>query len=157
MGIFSDNEEQIKQGFIIEVRDKMVDSIADIPKNRTLLIADLTDKPATSPEIVYGLKNELEVFKHFKPSCEIEFENEEGVTKKETLEFKNLADFGPQGITDQSEILKSLENKVEDFQGFARKLRSNKPLQQLLANPETKKAYLAVLKELITELEALEN
>jgi len=87
------------------------EAFADIPQNRVLMAEKLTSNTPIKPEIVEGLTTVEEVFEHFKPKVEIDFETEEGSTKKETLQFKNLADFGIKGITAQSNYLNDLTLK----------------------------------------------
>lgn len=58
------------------------EAFADIPQNRVLMAEKLTAIPAGKPQIVHGLTNVEQVFAHFKPNVDIDFENEEGVTKK---------------------------------------------------------------------------
>ena len=79
------------------VPQESFEAIANISSNRTLLVEKLTSKP-TKPEIVKGLKTIDEVFQHFNPNVEVEFESAEGAPVKEELKFKNLADFGKQGF-----------------------------------------------------------
>lgn len=129
------------------------EGIADIAQNKTLLIEQLTDEPAPSPEIVSGLKNITEVFDHFKPQKEMEFETGDGSSVNETLHFNGLADFGKQGIINQSAFLKQLNLQYDDLQKFARQLKTNKILKTVLENKEAKAAYISAIQAMITELE----
>ena len=54
------------------------EAISDIPLNRTLFVEKLTSDPAYKPEVVHDLKNINEVFQHYQPEVEMEFETEEG-------------------------------------------------------------------------------
>jgi len=129
------------------------EAIANIPKNRTMLVQKLTNEPVVRPEIVYDLKTIEEVFAHFNPNVELEFEDESGATKEEKMEFKNLGDFGKKGIIAQSDLLKDLNLQQADYLKFIKQLKSNKILQKLLADPEAKTAYLNALQALIDEVE----
>ncbi|GAB4044081.1 hypothetical protein [Spirosoma litoris] len=129
------------------------ESIVDIPQNKTLLIEKLTTDPSFSPEVVEGLKNVGEVFAHFKPENEVEFDTEEGSTISETLRFNSLADFGKKGIIAQSEYLQQLNMTFEDFQKYVKQLKSNKILKTMLENPDGKAAYMAAIQAMIRELE----
>jgi hypothetical protein len=149
----SQNVELRKQGFILEATAPTSDAIADIPNGRTVLVADLTDAPASRPEVVYELETTEAVFGHYQPSCKVTFGNGQGEPVNETLRFHNLGDFGQKGIIAQSRFMKELEASGKDYQAFARKLRSNKTLQNLLADPAKKAAYLTVLQILLSELE----
>ncbi len=130
------------------------EAFADIPQNRVLLAEKLTADSPVKPAIVYGLTNAEQVFEHFKPKVEMDFETEEGSTKKETLHFSNLGDFGVKGITAQSSFLGDLNLKKEQYQKIIKQLKTNKLLKQVLGNPETKEALITSLNALIKELGA---
>ena len=55
-------------------------------------------------------------------------------------------------MTENSPFLKDLNNQKEFYEGLIKQLRSNKVLQRVLENVETKEAFIAVLKDLKTEL-----
>ena len=78
------------------------EAFADIPQNRVLMAEKLTAASPVKPEIVEGLTTIEQVFEHFKPKVEMDFETEEGTSRKETLNFLGLGDFGVKGITAQS-------------------------------------------------------
>src|SRR5450432_2398871 len=92
-----------------EVPKDASEAIADIPQNRTLMIEKLTADAPVKPEVVEGLKNVEEVFQHFKPQVDCEFQKEDGSSMNEKLSFSNLGDFGTKGITNQSNFLKDLQ------------------------------------------------
>ena len=130
------------------------EAFADIPQNRVLLAEKLTADAPVKPAIVYGLTNVEQVFEHFKPKVEMDFETEEGSTKKEMLHFNGLSDFGVKGITAQSSFLGDLNLKKEQYQKIIKQLKTNKLLKQVLGNPETKQALITSLNALIKELGA---
>lgn len=134
------------------VPQQSFEAITQISSNRTLLVQKLSSKP-TKPEPVTGLKTIAEVFDHFKPNVNVEFENEQGAPVKEELNFRNLSDFRKEGITEQSDFLKNLNAQKENYQKFVKQLRTNKILKSALSNPEAKKAYLEALKAMIQEIE----
>jgi hypothetical protein len=133
------------------------EAISDIPLNRTLFIQKFTSDPAYSPEVVHDLKNMDEVFQHFQPQVEMEFESAEGSSVSETLRFQNLSHFGKQGIVAQSPYLQNLSGEVTDFQKMIRQFKSNKILKTVLENPEAREYYLSAMKSLVQELEDAEN
>ena len=133
------------------------EAIADIQNNRTLFVQKLTNDPALKPEIVHGLKNVEEVFGHYKPTVDVSFEDAEGSGKDETLNFKNLGDFGKKGITNQSSFLQDLNGEFEDYSKVAKQLKSNKILQKMLTDPAAKAAYVAALRAMLQELEDAEK
>jgi hypothetical protein len=129
------------------------EAFADIPQNRVLMAEKLTANAPSKPEIVEGLTNVEQVFEHFKPNVEIGFEDEEGASKKETLRFKTLGDFGIKGITAQSSFISDLAMKKEQYQKIIKQLKTNKQLKQALSQPETKQAVINALHALIKELD----
>ncbi|AUD01097.1 hypothetical protein [Spirosoma pollinicola] len=129
------------------------ESIVDIPQNRTLLIEKLTADPALRPEIVEGLKTVSDVFQHFQPQQEVEFDTEDGSSISETLRFQALSDFGRKGVIAQSAYLQELNMTFEDLQRYVKQLKSNKILKTVLENPEAKVAYMSSIEAMIRELE----
>lgn len=129
------------------------EAFADIPQNRVLLAEKLSINAPVRPEVVEGLTNVEQVFAHFKPKVDMEFETEEGTMRKETLRFQNLGDFGIKGITAQSPFLGELTMKREQYHKIIRQLKTNKLLKQALADPQAKAHLLAAFQALIQELE----
>ncbi len=136
-----------------EVKGDASEAFADIPQNRTLLCEKLTGDAPIKPEIVGGLQTIDDVFEHYKPEVEVEFEDSEGTERKETLSFRGLSDFGVKGITAQSDFLKNLTIEKEQYQKIVKQLKSNKLLRKTLENPDTKADLLEVMYALIKELE----
>ncbi|WP_452222692.1 hypothetical protein [Lacinutrix chionoecetis] len=137
-----------------EVKTDAAEAIQDIPQNRTLLVEKLTQDQPIKPEIVKGLKTIDDVFEHYKPNVEVEFENAEGVGKKETLNFKGLGDYGAIGITKQSKFLKELSVEKDQYVKIAKQLKTNKILRSALEDPEAKQALMDSIRALLTEIEA---
>lgn len=129
------------------------EGFADIPQNRVLLVEKLTSKPPVTPEVTQDLTSIDDVFEHFKPSVEVSFENEEGASKKETLHFTNLGDFGIKGLTNQSSFLSDLTAKKEQYQKIIKQLKSNKTLRQALSDPSAREQVMNALNSMITELD----
>ena len=135
-----------------EVKTDASEAFADIPQNRTLMAEKLTKDAPVKPEIVHGLQTVEQVFAHYKPDISIDFEDAEGVTKKETLSFKNLGDFGVKGITEQSEFLKDNASQKDEYLKIIKQLKSNKILKTALADPDAKTAILDAIQGMIAEL-----
>jgi hypothetical protein len=133
------------------------EGISDIPLNRTLLMEKLTAEAPVSPEIVYDLKNISEVFGHFQPEVEAEFETAEGSQVNETIRFRGLSDFGKNSLIGQSQLLTDLNTQSEIYQKIARQLKTNKIFISMLGNTDAKAAYVGALEALITELEEAEQ
>jgi len=136
-----------------EVNSDANEAIQEIPQNRTLLVEKLTQDQPIKPEVVMGLQTIEEVFDHYKPSLEVEFEDSEGVSKKENLDFNNLGDFGAKGITKQSGFLRDLSTDKDQYVKVVKQLKSNKVLKSALENPEAKQALLESIRALLSEIE----
>jgi len=135
-----------------EVKTDASEAFADIPQNRTLMAEKLTKDAPLKPEIIYGLQTVEQVFAHYKPDISVDFQDAEGMTKKEKLNFKNLGDFGVKGITEQSEFLKDNATQKEEYLKIIKQLKSNKILKTALADPDAKTALLDAIQGMIAEL-----
>jgi hypothetical protein len=136
-----------------EVKGDASEAFAEIPQNRTLLCEKLTGDAPIKPQIVEGLQTIDDVFEHYKPEIEVDFEDSEGAEKQEKLSFRGLSDFGIKGITAQSTFLQDLTIEKEQYQKIIKQLKSNKLLRKTLENPESKADLLGVMYALIKELE----
>jgi hypothetical protein len=136
-----------------EVKVDANEAINEIQANKTILVSQLTEAEPIQPETVEGLKTLEDVFRHFKPSISIEMANANGEPVKEELRFGKLDDFTPKGITRQSAFLNSLKIQQEQYTKIMKQLKSNKVLQTMLANPDTKDAIINALKQVTNELE----
>lgn len=137
-----------------EVQSDANEAIQEIPQNRTLLVEKLTQDQPIKPVITEGLTTVENVFEHFKPAVEVDFESQEGISRKETLRFENLGDFGAAGITRQSSFLKNLNTEKDQYVKIIKQLKTNKILKTALTDPEAKQALMESLKALISEIEA---
>src|SRR5699024_3459143 len=136
--------------------EKKVDAneaIQEIQNNKTLLASKLTTDEPLNPEIVTGLKTIEDVFKHYKPSVSVDHETAEGETVKEDFSFNHLGDFTPKNLVENSDFLKNLNLEQEQYNNIIRQLRNNKVLKNMLADPESKAAFIEVLKSVAAELE----
>lgn len=136
-----------------EVKGDASEAILEIPQNRTLFVQKLTNDAPVKPDIVEGLKNVDEVFAHYKPKVEVEFEDSSGAGFQEELRFGGLADFGIKGIIAQSAFLQNLNLEKEQFQKIIKQLKTNRLLRKALENAETRQAVLNSLYAMIKELE----
>jgi predicted component of type VI protein secretion system len=136
-----------------EVKGDASEAVADIPQNRTLMIEKLTAEPPVKPQIVEGLTTIDDVFNHFKPSVDVEFEDAEGRSKEEQLSFRSLADFGTKGIVAQSKFLQDLTMQKDQYLKIIKQLKSNKLLRKALENPESRQAVLNAIYAMSKEIE----
>ena len=129
------------------------EAFADIPPNRTLLIEHLTDSEPLKPEIVEELQNTAAVFKHYKPEKEVKFINQEGNTIAETLHFSAIEHFGIHSIASQSNFLQNLQRNRVQYENFARQIKSNKVLSNVLNDSTLRREYLNILSAMIQDIE----
>lgn len=136
-----------------EVKIEASEAIVDIPENRTLLVEKLTDEDPVNPEVVTGLNTVEDVFTHFKPQVQVEFEDMEGQPVKEDFHFTNVGDFGINKMTELSSFLNDLDIEGKTYEEMKKQIRSNKVLQRALEDPEAKAAFIVVLQQLSQELQ----
>ncbi|WP_067146307.1 hypothetical protein [Pseudotamlana agarivorans] len=130
------------------------EALNEIPQNRTLIAGKLSPNTPIKPEVVEGLKTVEAVFQHFSPELNLAYEDKDGGTVNETVQFNNLGDFGAQGLTKNSHFLKGLEVESEQYNKIIKQLKTNKVLKQALQNESSKKGLIATLELLIEELNA---
>lgn len=130
------------------------EALSEIPQNRTLIAGKLSPNTPIKPEVVQGLKTVDDVFEHFAPELNVAYEDREGGTVNETVRFRNLGDFGSQGLTNNSHFLRNLESDNEQYTKIIKQLKSNKVLKQVIESESSKKELVATLKLLIEELNA---
>jgi len=122
-----------------------------VPDNKTLLALALNDNH-DDDVIPIRLKSMKEIFEHFEPSREVELKTEDGGSEELLLRFNNLTDFTKDGIIEQSQTLKDLEEKENVYSKLHDALRNNAILQTVLSNDETKKDFVELLQTLVDEL-----
>lgn len=133
--------------------EKGSESITELSKNKTLFITQLTDEAPYTPDLMYDIRTMDDAFKTYQPSKEISFTTEDGSSAPETLNFENLGDFGPKGITNKSDYLRDMKQKEDQYRAISKELKSNKALQNIVSNPETRQAFIDVIRSLVSELE----
>ncbi|MHC1774095.1 MAG: hypothetical protein AB9834_01660 [Lentimicrobium sp.] len=129
------------------------DAIIEFPQNRTLLVEQLTDEPPAKAEVVKGLRTMEDVFNKYKPVVKLEFEDPNGQTVKEAMAFNELRDFEMDGLIKNSQFLKDLKNKKEDYLKIEKQLRANKVLREAISDPESKADLIKSLQALLKELQ----
>ena len=129
------------------------EAFVDIAPNKTLFVQQLTDNEPVKPEKVEGLKTVEDVFAHYKPQVNVNFDREDGSVQQETLHFQHLGDFGVKQIVQQSDQLRNLNVERDTYLTITRQLKTNKTLKAILENPETRQAFSAALANLAGELQ----
>ena len=129
------------------------EGMADISMNRSLFVQKLTADDPIRPEAVYDLKTVEEVFEHYKPSLEVDFEAPDGSSTSEELKFRNVADFKASNMVSQSPFLKGLNSQKDEYQKIMKQLKTNKLVKNVIENPDTKASFMNALQNLIQELD----
>lgn len=135
------------------VEQEANEGIADIPGNRTLMVNQMTAEEPGVPEIVDHLYTIEDVFKYFDPNIDVNFLDKEGQDVTENFQFSNVGDFSVKSMTQRSPFLNNLSIRKEFYEKVVKQLRSNKVLQRVIANNDTKAAMLIILKELKKQME----
>ncbi len=130
------------------------EGMAEISMNRSLFVQKLTADDPIKPQAVYDLKTVDEVFEHFKPKVEVDFEKPDGTSAGEELHFNNVGDFKASSMVNQSPFLQGLNSQKDEYQKVVKQLKTNKLVKNVIENPETKQAFMAALQALIAELDA---
>ena len=136
-----------------QVEQEANEGIADIPGNRTLMVNQMTAEEPGVPEIVDHLYTIEDVFKYFDPNIDVNFLDKEGQDVTENFQFSNVGDFSVKSMTQRSPFLNNLSIRKEFYEKVVKQLRSNKVLQRVIANNDTKAAMLIILKELKKQVE----
>jgi hypothetical protein len=139
------------------VKQQGVEAIKDLQENRTLFIQKLTQNPPSKPEIVENLKSADDVFNHYKPTADVKFSDKDGSKVSETLEFKSLADFSLNGLTEKSPFLSNLKMQSEVYQQIMMEMKGNNRLKKALTDEKGKAAMVKALMAIIKELEENEG
>lgn len=135
-----------------EVKVDANEAISHIQENRSLIVSKLTEEEPYTPEVVRGLKTVEDVFKHFKPSVNVQHETEDGTLIDEEFRFNTVGDFTPKSLTQNSEYLKKLSIEQEQYNKILRQLKNNKILRKILQDETTRNALVDVLKDVADEL-----
>jgi predicted component of type VI protein secretion system len=135
-----------------ERKNDASEGITEIDGNRTLFVQQMTDEPDGKMQVVDEVTNVKEALETFKPEVKVYFADEEGTEAEELLRFLKMGDFGPNGLSENSDFLKSLAGDLESLHKIMKNLKSNKVFQRLLADQEAKSAYMEMLEELMNDL-----
>ena len=154
MGIINDPDGP---GAFMDEGDEGALAIANLSKNKTLLALKLTEESPAEPQLVSGIKNLKDAFKHFQPNSEVEFDGTNETKVEETLNFNSLSDFGAKGIIKQSDLLSGLSQRRETLRALKARIAASAKLQKLLNDEAAKQSFIEVLKSMVAELEAADK
>lgn len=135
-----------------DIRVDASEAITSIPQNRSLIVEHLTAEDPVNPMAITGLTTIEEVFAHFSPSVDIEFEDDEEGLVTENFKFSNVADFSVKNMTENSPFMNNLNMQKEFYEMLSKQLRFNKVLQRVLENAWSREAFITSLVALREEL-----
>lgn len=128
-------------------------SLSPISMNKTLFVAKFTDELPSESEAAPDLESVDDVLEHYKPEVTVMLSSQKGEPMAETFRFGRMGDFTPEGFVDQSDYLQELNDRMRDLQRINYQLRSNKMLQHAVANPQVKATMLAMVQQMIDEID----
>ena len=134
------------------VNPEVSEAMAEIAPNKTLFIQKLTAEETYKPEAV-NIQSVEQAFEHFKPNVDVEFTKPDGSSASENLKFSNVGSFNVKNIVNDSKYLKQVNLENEAYLKIIKQLKSNKTLQKVMENTETKEAFVNALRSLAAELD----
>ncbi len=134
------------------VEVQVSEAMAEIASNKTLFIQKLTSEDPIRPQAV-NLQSTDQVFEHFSPNIDVEFEKQDGSSVTENLRFSNVGSFSVKNIVNDSQYLKNVNLEHESYLKVLKQLKTNKALKTVIDNPDTKEAFVNALRALAAELE----
>ncbi|PSL27441.1 hypothetical protein CLV60_108299 [Dyadobacter jiangsuensis] len=129
-------------------------SLLPINQNQTLYVTKLTshDMGAPNPEKVAGLKSVEEVLDQYKPEKGVLLSQEDEGEVEQLFTFRKMGDFTQPGLINQSPLLQSQAAKIQDLKKINLHLRSNKMLQKVLQNAESRRLFREMIEQMLSEL-----
>jgi hypothetical protein len=133
------------------------DAIVEFPQNRTLMIEQLTDSAPTKVDFQHEFATMDDVFDHYKPNVDIEFENVNGMPVKENVKFNAIKDFGEDGLMKNSTFLNEVNLDIKTYDAMEQQLMKNKVLRDALSNENSRKDLVVALQAILAELQQAEE
>ena len=148
----------LKENFISYAPDEESNAkVNPIDNNKSIIIDQFTkDVEVGNPDFLQEAKTLKDVFEYFKPSVEVEFNNEEGGSVYETLQFKEMRDFetagGKGNLVANSNFLSEIKTKVDSNAKIRKQIEQNKKLRDILKDKEAKLELKLLLESMLEEL-----
>ena len=109
------------------------------------------------PELFQDAKTMKDVFEHFKPSVEVDFENDKGELVTETLHFNEMKDFevngGKGNLVSNSKFLSDVKLHADTASKVRKQIEQNAKLRNILKDAQGREELRSMLKSLLNELE----
>ena len=128
-----------------------------IDANKTLILDQYTSEAPVEAELFQDAKTIKDVFDHFKPAVDVEFENEEGEIVPETLHFNEMKDFDVNGgkgnLVMNSPYLSEIKINADNSSKVRKQLEQNTKLRNILKDAQAREDLKALLQGMLDELE----
>lgn len=148
----------LKENFISQAPDEESNAkVTPLDNNKSIIIDQYTsDVEVGNSELFENPKTMQDVFNHFKPTVNVEFEDEQGGIVSEQLKFNEMRDFEANGgkgnLVTNSPFLSAVKSKVDVSAKIRKQIEQNQRLRNILKNEESKAALKEVLEELLEEI-----
>lgn len=128
-----------------------------IDANKTLIIDQYTSDAGEDPELFQEAKTMKDVFEHFKPSVDVDFESETGDIISETLHFNEMKDFevngGKGNLVANSKYLSDIKLHVDNAAKVRKQIEQNSKLRNILKDEKGREELRMMLRQMLDELE----
>lgn len=151
-------KNMLKENFISQAPDEESNAkVTPLDNNKTIIIDQYTsDVEVGNSELFEGPKTMQDVFAHFKPTVDVEFEDEMGGIVSEKLHFNEMRDFEANGgkgnLVANSPFLSGAKSKVDVAAKIRKQIEQNRRLRDILKDEEGKAELKELLEALLQEI-----
>ena len=148
----------LKENFISQAPDEESNAkVTPLDNNKSIIIDQYTsDVEVGNSELFENPKTMQDVFDHFKPSVNVEFEDEQGGIVSEQLHFNEMRDFEANGgkgnLVTNSPFLSNAKSKVDVSAKIRKQIEQNRRLRDILKDAEGKAELKELLEALLQEI-----
>ncbi|MBP5541755.1 MAG: hypothetical protein J6X88_08925 [Bacteroidales bacterium] len=152
----------MRENFISQdLEDDAGAKVNAIDANKTLIIDQYTSDATEEPDFFQDAKTMKDVFEHFHPSVDVDFENESGELVTETLHFNEMKDFDVNGgkgnLVSNSPFLSDIKIHADNAAKIRKQIEQNAKLRTILKDAQGREELKALLKEMLDELEKVDK
>lgn len=152
----------MRENFISkDIEDDSGAKVNAIDANKTLIIDQYTSDASAEPGFFQDAKTIKEVFDHFRPSVDVDFQNAGGEMVSETLRFNEMKDFDVNGgkgnLVSNSPFLSDIKLHHDNAARIHKQIEQNVKLRNILKDAQGRAELRAMLQEMLDELEASNN
>lgn len=151
-------KNMLKENFISQAPDEESNAkVTPLDNNKTIIIDQYTsDVEVGDSELFEAPKTMQDVFAHFKPTVDVEFEDEMGGIVSEKLHFNEMRDFEANGgkgnLVTNSPFLSGAKSKVDVAAKIRKQIEQNRRLRDILKDEEGKAELKELLEALLQEI-----